>query len=180
MVSLLICQNVIFLQMFVHCDAVLCDINQIDGICKRPCPYSSPLKTSKGIHTIVETQHLKSLLLQHLMPNASWLFWRHILQVLLLCTTNCNAENIFILLFSLSPTSTKRHRKWSIAENAAVIGKNNALKLLVHFGCLNKVSLKKLFIFCGHLQFWALRLSNIAVTEHGCFWNLIRYFSCMQ
>ncbi|KAI7800167.1 zona pellucida protein AX 1 [Triplophysa rosa] len=41
-------QNVILKdQIYVHCDAVLCDINQIDGICKRLCPSSVPLKTSK-------------------------------------------------------------------------------------------------------------------------------------
>nr|XP_055041376.1 zona pellucida protein AX 1 [Misgurnus anguillicaudatus] len=41
-------QNVILKdQIFVHCDAVLCDINQTDGICRKRCPSSNPLKTNK-------------------------------------------------------------------------------------------------------------------------------------
>ncbi|KAK2883915.1 hypothetical protein Q8A67_017552 [Cirrhinus molitorella] len=44
-------QNEVMLQdqIFVHCDAVLCDINQNDGICKRLCPSPIPLKTGKKV-----------------------------------------------------------------------------------------------------------------------------------
>ncbi|XP_051510317.1 uncharacterized protein LOC127415587 [Myxocyprinus asiaticus] len=36
-------------QIFVHCDALLCDVNQTDGICKRQCPSPIPLKTAKKV-----------------------------------------------------------------------------------------------------------------------------------
>ncbi|XP_077077146.1 zona pellucida protein AX 1 [Siphateles boraxobius] len=43
-------QNDVMLQdqIYVHCDAVLCDANQNDGICKRLCP-SPTLKTGKKV-----------------------------------------------------------------------------------------------------------------------------------
>ncbi|XP_067274804.1 zona pellucida protein AX 1 [Pseudorasbora parva] len=36
-------------QIYVHCDAVLCDVDQNDGICKRQCPSPIPLKTGKKV-----------------------------------------------------------------------------------------------------------------------------------
>ncbi|XP_056125463.1 zona pellucida protein AX 1 [Rhinichthys klamathensis goyatoka] len=44
-------QNHVMLQdqIYVHCDAVLCDANQNDGICKRLCPSPIPLKTGNKV-----------------------------------------------------------------------------------------------------------------------------------
>ncbi|XP_059354288.1 uncharacterized protein LOC132092178 [Carassius carassius] len=43
-------------QIFVHCEAVLCD--ESDGICKRRCPSSLPLKTGKKVRR--ETTNVQS------------------------------------------------------------------------------------------------------------------------
>uniref|UniRef100_A0A8C1FXM9 Zona pellucida protein AX 1 n=1 Tax=Cyprinus carpio TaxID=7962 RepID=A0A8C1FXM9_CYPCA len=43
-------------QIFVHCDAVLCD--ESDGICKRHCPSPMPLKTGKKVRR--ETTNVQS------------------------------------------------------------------------------------------------------------------------
>ncbi|TRZ00496.1 hypothetical protein DNTS_004526 [Danionella cerebrum] len=46
-------------QLFVHCDAVLCDVNQIDAICNRQCPSSAPVHTAKKGQRDAETNRLQ-------------------------------------------------------------------------------------------------------------------------
>ncbi|XP_051952187.1 uncharacterized protein LOC127622214 isoform X2 [Xyrauchen texanus] len=46
-------------QMFVHCDAVLCDINQTNGICKRQCSSPIPLKTAKKVRRDAENDQFQ-------------------------------------------------------------------------------------------------------------------------
>ncbi|XP_016151256.1 uncharacterized protein [Sinocyclocheilus grahami] len=46
-------------QIFVHCDAVLCDAES-DGICERRCPSPMPLKTGKKVRRETNIQSLRT------------------------------------------------------------------------------------------------------------------------
>nr|CAM15635.1 novel protein containing zona pellucida-like domains (si:dkeyp-50f7.2) [Danio rerio] len=50
-------------QIFVHCDAVLCAVNQADGICQRQCPSPNPLNSRNKVRRDVANDRFQRTLL---------------------------------------------------------------------------------------------------------------------